>query len=151
MDARLLVFSSISCMFFKPLLVVVSYDLCRMSSNLLLVHVPIILCDLPKGKIESSIVFILCRPLRWLSRISLDEPPSPSTPCKEEQTKRMARARNREYKYRSSPCKIPHTYLDGAFPFTSWGCGLWGPLIARRPCPQGESMACMGFLPHALS
>ena len=31
-----------------------------------------------------------------------------------------------------------HTYLDGSGPFMSWACGPWGPLIARRPCPQGH-------------
>ena len=38
-----------------------------------------------------------------------------------------------------------HTYLDGSGPFMFWACGLWGPLIARRPCPQGAPAVCMGF------
>ncbi|TDL21313.1 hypothetical protein BD410DRAFT_299204 [Rickenella mellea] len=34
----------------------------------------------------------------------------------------------------------------------SWECGLWGPFIARRPCPQRVPVACMGFiLMHCLN
>ncbi|KZT71730.1 hypothetical protein DAEQUDRAFT_95193, partial [Daedalea quercina L-15889] len=38
-----------------------------------------------------------------------------------------------------------HTYLDGTFPFTFRERWPWGPLIARRPCPQGDPAVCMGF------
>ena len=56
-----------------------------------------------------------------------------------------------QYKFLASYNWTPHTYLDGVFPFKCWECGPWGPLIARRPCPQGESVVCMGVIPHALS
>ncbi|TDL22589.1 hypothetical protein BD410DRAFT_861124, partial [Rickenella mellea] len=59
---------------------------------------------------------------------------------------------SRSYKSLIPSFRTPHTYLDGAFPFMSWECGLWGPFIARRPCPQRVPMACMGFtLMHCLN
>ncbi|EKM55192.1 uncharacterized protein PHACADRAFT_71118, partial [Phanerochaete carnosa HHB-10118-sp] len=30
-------------------------------------------------------------------------------------------------------------------PSYTWVCGPWGPLIARRPCPQGGPAVCTGF------
>ena len=30
-------------------------------------------------------------------------------------------------------------------PSPTWVCGPWGLLIARRPCPQGDSAVCTGF------
>ncbi|KAI0333848.1 hypothetical protein GY45DRAFT_187449 [Cubamyces sp. BRFM 1775] len=30
-------------------------------------------------------------------------------------------------------------------PSCTWVRGPWGPLIARRPCPQGDLAVCMGF------
>ncbi|KAH9892727.1 hypothetical protein C8Q73DRAFT_699239 [Cubamyces lactineus] len=30
-------------------------------------------------------------------------------------------------------------------PSRTWVRGPWGPLIARRPCPQGDPAVCMGF------
>ncbi|KAI0705032.1 hypothetical protein C8T65DRAFT_653491, partial [Cerioporus squamosus] len=30
-------------------------------------------------------------------------------------------------------------------PSRTWVRGPWGPLIARRPCPQGDLAVCTGF------